>query len=124
MYRDGRPGRIGLTMKRAAAPWLALPLLAALAGCGPSAPMPLAQAEASCRPIALNQTGSSRPPVNVDLGLGVGRWSRGYGSIGVSTSVPVIPAGRSSDPEQIYRDCVLQRSGQLPSRPLLDPQGG
>lgn len=123
MHRDRRPGRIGLTMGRTAAPWLALPLLAALAGCGPSAPVPLAQAENACRPIALNQGGSSRPPVNVDLGLGVGRWSRGYGSIGVSTSVPVVPAGRAADPEQVYRDCVLQRSGQLPSRPLLGLQG-
>ncbi len=83
-----------------------------LSACGP---IPLAQAEAECFErgrLAEQPRGTVRIGVNSDGSTYLG------GEVGVSSDYL---AGR--DPSQVYDQCVVQRSGQLPSRPFYTLPG-
>lgn len=88
---------------------LILPL--GLAGCGP---VPVEQAERSClRDAELAQ----RPRGEVAIGVGTG--GRGgtstVGRVGIEMTSDYI-MGR--DPSEVFTRCVVNRSGQMPTRPL------
>lgn len=86
-----------------------------IAACGP---VPVAQAERICLEDARAATG---PRTEVALGVGSdGHRVRPMGGISVSISSDYI-AGR--DPAVVYQDCVLRRSGQVPTRPLYEQPG-
>ena len=98
------------------------PALAALLvlGTGISAcgPVPVDQAERSCLGDARDATG---PRSEVALGVGTdGDSLRTMAGFSVSVSSDYI-MGR--DPAVVFHDCVLRRSGQVPTRPL-DQQPG
>lgn len=92
-------------------PMLALPL-AGLAGCGP---MPVDQAERVCLREAERAVG-----VTGQVGLGVGSDGARASSFEVEVSSDYI-LGR--DPSDVYNRCVVQRSGQMPTRALIDQPG-
>ena len=81
--------------------------LLALAACGP---IPVEQAESICYNDARMATG---PHGAVGFGVSSnGDTSAGL-SIGISSDYLL---GR--DPDQVYANCVYQRSGQMPTRPF------
>ena len=91
-------------MRAALAPLLAcLPLLA---GCGP---VPVAQAERMCLDEALL---AERPRGTIAAGMS--STGRPVGGIALQVSSDYL-LGR--DPEQVWQSCVMNRSGQLPTRP-------
>lgn len=81
----------------------ALPLMS----CGP---IPLAQAEREC----LSQARLAQQPRG-SVGLGVGSDGRAHvvGDVTISSD---FLNGR--DPSQVYDNCVVRRSGEMPSRPF------
>jgi hypothetical protein len=86
--------------------WALIPIVV-LAACGP---IPVAQAEAECferARLAAQPRGTIHVGVNSNGGTYLG------GEIGVSTDYL-----QGRDPSQVYDQCVFQRSGQMPSRPL------
>ena len=86
---------------------LSLVGLALLSACGP---IPVAQAERECFDRARL---AERPRGTVALGVGSGGHSRV--GVGIAISSDFI---MGNDPSAIYDQCVLQKSGQPPSRPL------
>lgn len=107
-----------------------VPALLGLAACAPTPEantrLPLEEAQRACLRPALEADGSransrvANPRVNVGIGIGGGSWRGGYGSVGISTDAPL---GRQRDPDEIYRDCVIRRSGQVPNRSFYDQLG-
>ncbi|MCC6007710.1 MAG: hypothetical protein JJU40_08525 [Rhodobacteraceae bacterium] len=95
------------TAGRAAAAALAGAL--ALSGCGLPLMMDMETAMRVCRDEARSAMG---PRVNLDLATGTGG-PRVGGAVEISTDWLF---GR--DPERIYTDCVVRRTGELPTRPL------
>ena len=92
------------------------PALLGLAACAPApVQIPVEQAERVCMVQALD----ARAP-RTEVGLGIG--SHGYrgGFVRVDMSADQI-LGR--DPSQIFNQCVLRRSGQMPTRPLYEQPG-
>ncbi|SMO37087.1 hypothetical protein [Paracoccus laeviglucosivorans] len=83
-----------------------------LAAC---APIPVERAQQVCLASARDATGP-----RTEMGVGVGSHGArgGYVQVGVSSDYIM---GR--DPSQVYQDCVLRRSGQLPTVPLYDQPG-
>lgn len=77
-----------------------------LAGC---APIPLQQAERECYQSARL---AQQPRGEIGLGLGSGGGRASGVSIEVSSDFLL---GR--DPDQVYDSCVMNKSGQMPSRP-------
>ncbi|MDO5705435.1 MAG: hypothetical protein Q4G49_10245 [Paracoccus sp. (in: a-proteobacteria)] len=90
-------------------------MLAALSAC---APVPVAQAERSClRDAELAQ----RPRSEVSVGVGASRGDiRPYASVRMDVSTDFI---RGRDPADAFNRCVMNRSGQFPTRPLYDQPG-
>jgi hypothetical protein len=86
--------------------------LALLVGCGP---MTVAQAERQCFERARL---AAHPRGKVAIGTGSGGGVRFKGEISVSSD---FLQGR--DPSAIYDSCVVQKSGQPPSRPLYSLPG-
>ena len=85
---------------------MVLGLVLVLTACGP---IPVAQAERDCRQDARL---AQQPRGEVKLGIGSdGRIVR---ELDVDISSDFI-MGR--DPEKVWQSCVLNRSGQLPTRP-------
>ncbi len=104
-------------MTRAWATWiLTPPLLAVLSACGP---VPVAQAERSClRDAEMAQ----RPRGSVTMGVGAGSdgWRGTMGRVELDVSSDYL-MGR--DPSDVFNRCVVNRSGQMPTRPLHDQPG-
>lgn len=88
---------------------LALLLLAA---CGP---IPLAQAERQC----LERARLAQQPRG-EVSLGVGSGGRVAGGVELEITSDFL-MGR--DPSAVFETCVMQKSGQLPSRPLSQMPG-
>ena len=77
-----------------------------LAACGPET---VAQAERAC----LQQARLAERPRGV-LELGIGSGGRRHAALDVEISSDFV-LGR--DPADVWQSCVVQRSGQLPTRP-------
>lgn len=98
--------------------WRGAPLLlipASVLGLAACAPIPVEQAERACLASARDATG---PRTEMGVGVGSHGYRGGYLQIGVSSDYIM---GR--DPAQVFQDCVIRRSGQLPERPLYDQPG-
>ena len=81
-----------------------------VAGCGPQEPLSVEEAMVECAGKARHAT---RPTAAVAVGVNSeGAVSSGF-IIGVTDD---FLAGR--DPEVVYRDCVVRRSGKEPTRPF------
>lgn len=86
-----------------------------LVACGP---VPVAQAEQSClRDARL----AERPRGEVALGVGSG--PHGTRSVGRVTLEVTSDYVMGRDPAKVFDRCVVNRSGQMPSRPLSDQPG-
>lgn len=95
-------------MKNPATCILTLGLGLAAAGCGTQEPISVEEAMMQCEVTARQAT---RPTTSVSVGVN----SRGAVSSGIVIGVTDdYLAGR--DPEQVYRDCVVRRSGKEPTR--------
>lgn len=81
-----------------------------LAGCA-SEPIPLGEAEFLCAECARQAT---RPTGEATIGIGNKSGVSGGISIGVTSD---FLTGR--DPQDVYASCVMDKSGQPPSRPLV-----
>ena len=93
-----------------------LPLAASVSACGP---VPVDQAEASCQS---NARLAERPRGSVTMGAGAGSdgFSGGFGRVELDISSDYL-MGR--DPAEVYRSCVMRRSGQLPRQPYYSQTG-
>ena len=98
-------------MRRAAALFLTLPLLAGIAGCGP---VPVERAEAICARKA-DLAGGPRGSVAMGV-VGGGGSVRPAGRVHLELSSDYL-MGR--DPAAVYDRCVVERSGQLPLHPYI-----
>ncbi|MEZ5797941.1 MAG: hypothetical protein R3D63_10955 [Paracoccaceae bacterium] len=88
---------------------LGIPLLLALAACGP---IPVQQAERECLDRARL---AQQPRGMIKLGTtSQGKMSGGL-SVGVSSDYIL-----GKDPSAVYETCVMAKSGQAPTRPLYD----
>ena len=87
-------------------------LLACLAGCGP---VPLDEAERLCVDQARL---AEKPRSSVELGYGSGGRVRAALDVEITSDYL---AGR--DPSAVFNACVQNRSGQFPSRALIDMPG-
>lgn len=106
------PGHRLMSGRRVAFLAVLTPVLLGLAACSP---VPVAQAERIC----LDDARAARSPQGeVGFGVGSGGFRGGYLSIGVSSDYI---AGR--DPSDVYNNCVMRRSGQMPTRPLYEQPG-
>ena len=91
-----------------------LPVACLLAACE-TGPIPVEQAERQCAERAWNAT---RPQSSVGIGVGTDghrTWTGAGISIGVSSDYL-----QGRDPNEVYTSCVVQRSGQYPTRPLYN----
>lgn len=89
--------------------------LLALGACGP---VPVGQAERSCVQRANDALG---PRSNISLGVvGDRHGIRPTSSVSVAISTDAL-AGR--DPSEVFNRCVIDRSGQFPTRQLTDQPG-
>ncbi|MDO5369200.1 hypothetical protein [Paracoccus sp. (in: a-proteobacteria)] len=105
-------------MQRRARSGVALVLLLASGIAACSSPVPVAQAERLCLE---NARAATAPRTEIGLGLGTdGHKVRTMGGISVSLSSDYI---RGRDPAVAFHDCVLRRSGQVPTRPLHEQPG-
>ena len=98
------------------APLIAAALaLSGLAACGP---VPVQQAERNCLDSARAATG---PRGELSVGVGTdGHRVRPVTGISLSISSDAI-MGR--DPADVFNNCVVRQSGQMPTRPLYDQPG-
>ncbi len=97
-------------MERTFSPALVLAFGLAVAGCGTEEPLSVEEAMAECAGKARQAT---RPTASVAVGVNSeGAVSSGF-IIGVTDD---FLAGR--DPEVVYRECVVRRSGKEPTRPF------
>lgn len=96
---------------------LMLALAPVLAACG--GPVPVEQAEERCL-NDLRFGGDSGTRVAVGMGGG-GRHLGGFGSI--SWDVGRDPLAGARSPDTAFDDCVRNRSGQSPTRPLSEQPG-
>ncbi|MCQ0969672.1 hypothetical protein MLD63_04420 [Paracoccus sp. TK19116] len=88
---------------------------AGLAACGP---IPVDQAERVCLD---NARLAKAPRSTAVIGVGAGGGNvRPYGSLEIDVSSDYI---RGRDPAVVYQQCVLRRSGQVPTRALYDMPG-
>lgn len=83
-----------------------------LAVCGP---IPLAQAERQC----VERARLAQQPRG-EVSLGVGSGGRVAGGVELEITSDFL-MGR--DPSAVFETCVMQKSGQLPSRPLSQMPG-
>ncbi|MBK4214873.1 hypothetical protein JJJ17_02925 [Paracoccus caeni] len=94
---------------------LTMPLLLAVAACGP---VPVDQAERIC---LRNAELAQRPRGEVIMGVAGGSGSTGaVGRVTLDISSDYL-AGR--DPSDVFNRCVVNRSGQMPTRVLADQPG-
>ncbi|QFG36978.1 hypothetical protein BDE18_1939 [Paracoccus pantotrophus] len=92
------------------------PVLLGLAACAPApVRIPVAEAERVCMVQALD---ARSPRTQVGLGVGSGGYRGGFVSVDLSSDQIL---GR--DPSQVFDRCVLNRSGQMPTRPLYQQPG-
>lgn len=105
-------------MRARVASLILVPLLAVLAACGP---VPVDQAEQSC----LRDAANAKPvrgnvAVGVTGGSGSGARLRSKGEIDLNISSAAL---NGRDPSDVYNSCVMRRSGQAPTRALVDQPG-
>ena len=81
-----------------------------------TAPVPVEQAEKMCLGAAYDS--SAGPKTEVGFGVGNHGFKGGYVSVGMSADQLM---GR--DPSEVFAQCVMKRSGQMPSRPLYEQPG-
>ncbi|AGT09633.1 hypothetical protein [Paracoccus aminophilus] len=86
-----------------------------LSACAPQQ-IPVAQAEQLC--LSSARDAAAGPRTEVGFGAGSHGFRGGFISVGLSGDSLM---GR--DPSDVYARCVLQRSGQMPSRPLYQQPG-
>lgn len=86
-----------------------------VAACGP---VPVAQAERICLEDARAAT---RPESRVGLGIGTDGHDVAV-LAGISMTVSA-DYGAGRDPAVVFHDCVVRRSGQVPTRPLYQQPG-
>jgi len=92
------------------------PALLGLAACAPApVRIPVAEAEQVCMVRALD---ARAPRTRIGLGYGSGGYRGGFVSVDLSSDQIL---GR--DPAEIFDRCVLDRSGQRPTRPLYEQPG-
>lgn len=94
---------------------LALAAVTGVAACGP---VPVAQAERSC----VGDARAARGPQG-EIAMGVvsdGHRIRPATGVKLSISSDYV-MGR--DPSDVFTNCVMRRSGQMPTRPLHDQPG-
>ena len=102
-------------MRRPALVLAGLAAAATLAACGP---IPVDQAERVCLD---NARLAQAPRSTAAIGVGIGDGDvRPYGRFELDVSSDYI---RGRDPSAVYQQCVLRRSGQLPTRALYDMPG-
>jgi hypothetical protein len=89
-----------------------LAVVLGLAACGP---IPVEQAERVCLDEARRAAG---PTGKIGLGVTSDQGARARARVGISSDWIL---GR--DPSAIFDRCVLQRSGQMPTRPLAAQPG-
>jgi hypothetical protein len=104
-------------MRARAASLVLVPLLAVLTACGP---VSVDQAEQSCLRDAQHASG---PRGNVKMGMtsgngGTSLRTRGEIELDISTA-----SLNGRDPSDVYNSCVMRRSGQAPTRALIDQPG-
>lgn len=87
----------------------------ALLGLMACAPIPVDRAERACLASARDASG---PRTEMGVGVGSHGVRGGYVQVGIGSDYIM---GR--DPSAVFQDCVLRRSGQMPSRPLYDQPG-
>lgn len=87
---------------------LALLIPVALMSCGP---IPVQQAERQC----LERARQARAPTG-SVGIGIGSSGRVASNIEINVSSDFI-MGR--DPSAVFETCVMQKSGQAPTRSLM-----
>lgn len=92
---------------------LTLLLPAAVTACGP---VPVEQAERTCLRDA-ELTERPRGSVTMGVGAGSGGFNGSFGRVEIDMSSDYI-MGR--DPSDVFNRCVLNRSGQMPTRVLAD----
>lgn len=80
-----------------------------LTACGSGEPVSVERAMAECRDRAIRAT---RPSAEITIGVGTSGHVASGLVIGVTDDFLV---GR--DPETVYRDCVVARSGEEPTEP-------
>ncbi|MDO5631574.1 MAG: hypothetical protein Q4G22_07030 [Paracoccus sp. (in: a-proteobacteria)] len=95
-----------------------------------AAPLAFVLAAAACAPVTVDQAEQSclrdaqlaqRPRSEVSVGIGASRGDiRPYASVRMDVSADYI---RGRDPADAYNRCVLNRSGQFPTRSLYDQPG-
>lgn len=89
---------------------LVLPILIIAAACSPK-PISVERAMAQCKDRALSAT---KPDIHI--GVGVGGGGKVSGGIGVGLSGDYL---RGRDPHEVYETCVMAKSGQKPTQPLV-----
>lgn len=96
---------------------LLIPAILGLNACAPRERIPVEDAQVLCSHSALDR--GNNPRVHVGIGMGSGSWRGGFGSVGISTEAPL----GVRDPANAWRDCVIQRSGQAPTRSFHEQLG-
>ncbi len=119
MYREGRCQRAGpclMTARRRAIAVL-VPAVLGLTACAQPL-VPVAEAEHYCsQNLSAPSAGLSAQP-RLSVGIGTG------GYRGAALGVDFTPERQySRDPAVIFNDCVRQRSGQAPTKPLYQQPG-
>lgn len=90
----------------------ALGLLLILAACGP---ISRTQAERECLPQAQV---AEHPRGSVGIGIGSDGQTRVRGELNISSDYL-----QGRDPNQVYTNCVVRRSGEYPLRPYVTTPG-
>lgn len=94
----------------------ALPLAVLVSACGP---IPVDQAETSClRDAELAQR--PRGEARIGVTAGGGGYSGASGRLDLDVSTDYL-AGK--DPSAVFNQCVMRRSGQMPTRSLYEHPG-
>ncbi len=92
--------------------YIGLATMVGISGCADPKPITVERAMAQCTDRARSAV---KPDVNVGVGVGIGkRVSTGVG-IGIELSSDYL---KGRDPEDVYEECVVAKSGEKPTQPL------
>ncbi|KAB7616354.1 hypothetical protein F9L33_00290 [Amylibacter sp. SFDW26] len=83
-----------------------------LTGCTKPEPITVERAMAICTERARDAV---KPNVNVGVGVGIGKRVRTGVGIGIELSSDYL---KGRDPEEVYEECVVAKSGEKPTQPL------
>ena len=93
--------------------YIGLAAMAGLTGCTKPEPITVERAMAICTDRARSAV---KPDVNVGVGVGIGKRVRTGVGIGIELSSDYL---KGRDPEEVYEECVVSKSGEKPSEPLV-----